>query len=119
MSVMPDDIDHQETQDWLDSLTAVIREEGAGRAEYLIEQLMDLARQQGCSVLFSTHDPLHALQIATHTLLLLPEGKWRAGPTDSIVTEDNLSQAYGLPLRKVNVDHYQTPFIAPLFSIRR
>lgn len=87
--------------------------------QVVLQLISDLARQQGCSVLFSTHDPQHALQIATHTLLLLPEGKWRAGPTDSIVTEDNLSQAYGLPLRKVNVDHYQTPFIAPLFSIRR
>jgi iron complex transport system ATP-binding protein len=87
--------------------------------QVVLQLISDLACQQGCCVLFSTHDPLHALQIATHTLLLLPEGKWRAGTTDSIVTEDNLSLAYGLPLRKLNVDHYQTPFIAPLFSIRR
>ena len=87
--------------------------------QVVLQLISDLACQQGCSVLFSTHDPQHALQIATHTLLLLPEGKWRAGPTDSIVTEDNLSQAYGLPLRKVNVAHYQTSCIAPLFSIRR
>jgi len=62
---------------------------------------------------------LHALQIATHTLLLLPEGKWLAGPTDGVVTEDNLFQAYGLPLRKFSVENYQTPFIAPLFAIHR
>jgi iron complex transport system ATP-binding protein len=68
---------------------------------------------------FSTHDPLHALQVASHTLLLLPEGKWRAGPTDSIVTEENLFLAYGLPLRKLSVENHPTPFIAPLFSIRR
>ena len=87
--------------------------------QVVLQLISDLAHLQGCSILFSTHDPLHALQIATHTLLLLPEGKWRAGPTDSIVTEENLFLAYGLPLRKLSVENHPTPFIAPLFSIRR
>lgn len=87
--------------------------------QVVLQLISDLAHRQGCSVLFSTHDPLHALQIATHTLLLLPQGKWLAGTTDSIVTEENLFQAYGLPLRKFSVDNHQTPFIAPLFAIRR
>lgn len=87
--------------------------------QVVLQLISDLAHRQGCSVLFSTHDPLHALQIATHTLLLLPEGKWLAGPTDGVVTEDNLFQAYGLPLRKFSVENYQTPFIAPLFAIHR
>ena len=87
--------------------------------QLVLQLISDLAHRQGCSVLFSTHDPLHALQIATHTLLLLPEGKWLAGPTDGVVTEDNLFQAYGLPLRKFSVENYQTPFIAPLFAIHR
>ena len=87
--------------------------------QVVLQLISDLAHLQGCSILFSTHDPLHALQIATHTLLLLPEGKWRAGPTDSIVTEENLFQAYGLPLRKLSVENHPTPFIAPLFTIRR
>ena len=87
--------------------------------QVVLQLISDLAHQQGCSILFSTHDPLHALQVASHTLLLLPEGKWRAGPTDSIVTEENLFLAYGLPLRKLSVENHSTPFIAPLFSIRR
>ena len=85
----------------------------------VLQLISDLAYFQGCSILFSTHDPQHAVQIASHTLLLLPQGRWLAGPTQEIVTEENLFQAYGLPLRKFNVEHYQTPFIAPLFTIRR
>lgn len=87
--------------------------------QVVLQLISDLAHRQGCSILFSTHDPLHALQIATHTLLLLPQGKWLAGPTDSVVTEDNLYRAYGLPLRKFSLENHPTPFIAPLFAIHR
>ncbi|MFK8012748.1 MAG: pyruvate dehydrogenase (acetyl-transferring), homodimeric type [Marinicellaceae bacterium] len=41
------DIDSQETQEWLDALTAVINEEGPERAHYLIEQLVELNRRSG------------------------------------------------------------------------
>ncbi|WP_196209165.1 ABC transporter ATP-binding protein [Citrobacter sp. Res13-Sevr-PEB04-36] len=87
--------------------------------QVVLQLISDLACREGCSILFTTHDPLHALQIASHTLLLLPQGKWLAGPTQDIVTEDNLFEAYGLPLRTFSVGPHQTPFIAPLFTIRR
>lgn len=87
--------------------------------QVVLQLISDLASHQGCSILFSTHDPLHALQIASHTLLLLPQGRWLAGSTQDILTEDNLFQAYGLPLRKFSVESHRTPFIAPLFTIRR
>lgn len=87
--------------------------------QVVLQLISDLAHRQGCSILFSTHDPLHALQIASHTLLLLPQGKWIAGPTERVVTEENLFQAYGLTLRKLSVDNHPTPVIAPLFAIRR
>ena len=41
------DIDPTETQEWLDSLIAVINEEGPERAHFLIEQLIDLNRRSG------------------------------------------------------------------------
>jgi pyruvate dehydrogenase E1 component len=49
------DIDHEETREWLDALTAVIRAEGDERAHYLLEQLIDHARQSGIDVPFSAH----------------------------------------------------------------
>lgn len=39
------DVDPQETQEWLDSLDAVIRHQGADRAAYLLKQLVDRADQ--------------------------------------------------------------------------
>jgi len=60
MSAMPeplrgaaDDADAQETNEWRDALSAVIAEEGEERAHYLLEQLLDHARQNGIDRPFS------------------------------------------------------------------
>jgi pyruvate dehydrogenase E1 component len=41
------DIDPLETQEWLDSLAAIIESEGTERAHYIIERLINLARKSG------------------------------------------------------------------------
>ena len=41
------DIDPQETREWLDALEAVLENEGAERAHYLLEQLVEKARLSG------------------------------------------------------------------------
>ncbi|HSB24464.1 MAG TPA: pyruvate dehydrogenase (acetyl-transferring), homodimeric type [Burkholderiaceae bacterium] len=63
MSAMPDsafgaaanDADAQETREWLDALQAVISAEGADRAHYLLERLIDEARQAGIDMPFSAN----------------------------------------------------------------
>lgn len=41
------DVDEQETQEWIDALDAVIKQEGPARAHFLLEQLIDKARRSG------------------------------------------------------------------------
>ena len=61
MSAMPQipagvaaqDADAQETREWLDALTAVIEREGPDRAHYLLEQLLEEARQHSVDMPFS------------------------------------------------------------------
>ncbi|MFI4928895.1 MAG: pyruvate dehydrogenase (acetyl-transferring), homodimeric type [Burkholderiales bacterium] len=63
MSAMPDsvlgaaanDADAQETREWLDALQAVIAAEGPDRAHYLLERLIDEARQAGIEQPFSAN----------------------------------------------------------------
>jgi pyruvate dehydrogenase E1 component len=63
MSAQPDsflgaaanDADAQETREWLDALSAVIGAEGGERAHFLLEQLIDHARQAGIDVPFSAN----------------------------------------------------------------
>jgi pyruvate dehydrogenase E1 component len=52
-----EDIDPDETQEWLESLQAVLEEEGSERAQFLIEKLVALARQSGSNVPFSANTP--------------------------------------------------------------
>jgi ABC-type cobalamin/Fe3+-siderophores transport systems, ATPase components len=85
----------------------------------VLQLISNLAHGQSRTVVFTTHDPTHALQIASHTLLLLPDGEWLAGVTSEVVAEENLQRAYGLPVRKIQLDDYACPVLAPLFTITR
>jgi pyruvate dehydrogenase E1 component len=44
------DIDPEETQEWIESLVAVIKEEGSERAHFLLETLIDKARRNGSDI---------------------------------------------------------------------
>ncbi|WP_022980095.1 pyruvate dehydrogenase (acetyl-transferring), homodimeric type [Ideonella sp. B508-1] len=47
------DADSQETREWLDALNAVIESEGRERGHFLLEQLLEEARQNGVDLPFS------------------------------------------------------------------
>ncbi|TNW54255.1 hypothetical protein, partial [Acinetobacter baumannii] len=47
------DPDPQETQEWLDALSAVIDREGAERAHFLIEEMLEHARHHNIDLPFS------------------------------------------------------------------
>ena len=47
------DPDHQETREWMDALSAVIESEGPERAHFLLEQLLEHARQHSIDMPFS------------------------------------------------------------------
>ncbi len=49
------DIDSQETQEWVESLDAVIEQEGIKRAHYLLEKLIDTARLNGANLPYSAN----------------------------------------------------------------
>jgi pyruvate dehydrogenase E1 component len=51
----PRDLDPQETREWIDALSAVISTEGQDRAHFLLDQLLDEARQQGVDRPFSAN----------------------------------------------------------------
>src|SRR5688572_8297452 len=61
MSAQPDEVfgsaandpDIQETREWIDALSAVIANEGRERGHYLLEQLLEQARQEGIDLPFS------------------------------------------------------------------
>ena len=63
MSALPNDLrtfalndsDTQETREWMDALSAVIEAEGPDRAHYLLEQLLEHARENSIDMPFSAN----------------------------------------------------------------
>ncbi len=53
--MQPQDVDSQETQEWIEALEAVIEHEGIERAHFLIEQLIDQARRSGANLPYSAN----------------------------------------------------------------
>jgi pyruvate dehydrogenase E1 component len=53
------DADAQETREWIDALSAVIAAEGRERGHFLIEQLLEQARQEGIDLPVLGHHRLH------------------------------------------------------------
>jgi len=53
VNTVQEDIDSLETQEWLESLQSVLDEDGRERAQFLIEQLVELARKSGSNIPFS------------------------------------------------------------------
>ena len=50
----------------------------------------------------ASHDLNLAGSFATHALLLMGDGSWRAGPVATMLTEQHLSQCLAHPVRVVN-----------------
>jgi len=66
-------------------------------ANALMESLTDLNRKESLTILFVTHDLTLAAHFATHIALFL-EGRVQAGPCHTILNQENLEEAYGVPV---------------------
>ncbi|EAQ3014195.1 ABC transporter ATP-binding protein [Salmonella enterica] len=64
----------------------------------ILRLLQDLARQD-YTISFITHSPQHALDFATHCLLMFPEGDSLFGSPSKIITDETMSRLYRLPVR--------------------
>lgn len=69
----------------------------------VLRLLYRLAKEEGLSILLTTHDPSHAQAIADRALLLMAERDILYGPCDETVTEENLTRLYGLPVKHIQL----------------
>ena len=67
--------------------------------------LLDALRQaRDMAIVFTTHDPNHALAIADTALLMLPEANALKGDVSAVITPDHLEQLYAVPMRMVRME---------------
>ncbi len=64
--------------------------------------LLRLARERGLAILFTTHDPDHALGIADQALLMLEAGAHVCGPAFEVLSEADLERLYAVPVRRLS-----------------
>lgn len=74
--MMHQDVDPQETQEWLESLESVLEEEGNERAHFLLESLIEKARRNGA------HLPYDATTAYINTI---PPGQEPTMPGDQTI----------------------------------
>lgn len=67
-------------------------------------RLLRALAAQGLSVLLTTHDPNIALAVADYTVLMRRGHGCLAGPTRTLLTAENLSSVYGVPVAVLSVD---------------
>ncbi|MGB5544237.1 MAG: ABC transporter ATP-binding protein [Gammaproteobacteria bacterium] len=72
----------------------------------MMRLLRQRADQHAC-VVASLHDVNAAARFCDQSLLLFGDGRWLYGPTASVLTEKNLGELYGLPMRAVQFESRQ------------
>jgi iron complex transport system ATP-binding protein len=86
--------------------TILILDEPCSALDYknqsiVISMLRSLNTQLGQTIIFSTHLPQHGLELASDVLLMQDSRSYRYGRTEDILTADNLSGLYNVPIDKV------------------
>lgn len=71
----------------------------------ILSLMRKLSREQGHTIVFSTHHPQHAYAVADVTLLMMASGHHVVGPTGEVMSEANLHALYGVELKRVRFRH--------------
>lgn len=82
-----------------DEPTAHLDLNNKGRVLDMIRSMAD----DGVAVVLTTHDPNAATVVADHVVLLRAGQTVATGPVDAVLTSENLTQTYGLPVEVTSV----------------
>lgn len=84
----------------------------------VLEWILRLSRDEGLTVLFTTHHPHHALAAADEALLMLGEEAYACGPVGEVLTEPRLLTAYGVEMKRLTFEHggRRIETLAPVFG---
>jgi iron complex transport system ATP-binding protein len=75
-----------------------------------------LAADLGMTVVFSSHAPEHALEIASHALLMEDSRRYRHGVVAEVLTPEHLSELYGLPIGRARFAGSERHTFAPIYG---
>lgn len=78
-----------------------------GNQSRTLSLIAALGRARDRAILFTTHDPNHALAVADDVVLMMPDGAVVQGPVARMITPDLMAELYGVPMHWVRPDQPQ------------
>ncbi|WP_077966414.1 ABC transporter ATP-binding protein [Ensifer adhaerens] len=96
----------------LDEPCAALDYKNQDKVLALLEHLRD---EHAMTIVFSTHMPQHAVEIATDALLMLSGSDYVCGPTADALSAENLSTLYDLPIARADFMGLSKHTYAPVF----
>ncbi|MDR1607563.1 MAG: ABC transporter ATP-binding protein [Deltaproteobacteria bacterium] len=75
-----------------------------GNQALLIKRIRSLSRDDGLTVIFTTHMPQQALAVADDVLIMTPNGLAISGGVREVLTEENLTKIYGTEVKLVEFE---------------
>jgi iron complex transport system ATP-binding protein len=73
-------------------------------------RLMEILRHlhsTGSTIIFTTHEPEAAIAVASDIILIRAGQILACGSSDTVLTSQNLTEAYGSPIRVIQVDGHR------------
>lgn len=90
------------------------------RNQLIVLTTMKKLAGQGKTCIFNTHFPAHAARHANKSILLLRKGQFLFGETRQVITEENISGAFGVKVTIGDVmsGEQKIPYVMPVEVIR-
>jgi iron complex transport system ATP-binding protein len=96
----------------LDEPCAALDYKNQDKVLNLLAQLREI---HGMTIVFSTHMPQHAVEIASDVLLMTSGSSYVHGPTADALNAENLTILYDLPIARADFDGLAKHTYAPVF----
>ncbi|MEN3930197.1 ABC transporter ATP-binding protein [Microvirga sp. W0021] len=87
----------------------------------LLDILTDISQESDKSIIFTTHNPNHALNVADDVLMMMPDGSTIHGTVNETLKTDNLTRLYGVDMQFIRLDNQaeEQSLVIPSFSLCR
>ena len=77
-----------------------------------ILSIISALKETNTTAIFSTHDPNHVIHVADKVLILRSLDDYLFGPVDDMITDEVLSNLYGMQLKKIMINGRITSVVA-------
>ncbi len=71
----------------------------------IVELMRRLSHEEGLSIIFSTHNPSHALHISDKTILMDKTGVSFFGDSDKMITEKSMKELFDVEIKIMKLEH--------------